>query len=117
MTRRARGTAAQGLVLDLRGNVGLLSQATAVVDQFVDAGDLVLVRVDGTEIEQATAGLAIPEGVPLVVLVDERSASASEIVSGSLKHLGRAAVVGRTTFGKGTVQMLREATPYGSRWR
>jgi carboxyl-terminal processing protease len=105
----------RGLLLDLRGNSGgLLSQATAVVDQFVEVGDLVLVHsADGTEVERATRAMAVPQDLPLVVLIDEQSASASEIVSGSLKHLGRAAVVGRTSFGKGTVQMLREATPYG----
>ena len=105
----------QGLLLDLRGNSGgLLSQATAVVDQFVDVGDLVLVHsTESTEVERATRSTAVSQDLPLVVLIDERSASASEIVSGSLKHLGRAAVVGRTSFGKGTVQMLREATPYG----
>ncbi|MGB1700173.1 MAG: S41 family peptidase, partial [Nannocystaceae bacterium] len=106
----------KGLLLDLRGNSGgLLSQATAVVDQFVDVGDLVLVHSsESTEVERATRSMAVPQDLPLVVLIDEQSASASEIVSGSLKHLGRAAVIGRTSFGKGTVQMLREATPYGA---
>lgn len=104
-----------GLVLDMRANSGgLLTQATKVVDLFVDGGELVVVRsAAGREADPATKGLALSPDVPIVVLVDEESASASEIVSGGLKQLGRAVVVGRTTFGKGTVQLLKPAAPYG----
>ena len=58
----------RGLLLDLRGNSGgLLSQATAVVDQFVDVGDLVLVHsADGTEVERATRAMAVAQDLPLV---------------------------------------------------
>jgi carboxyl-terminal processing protease len=106
---------ARALVLDLRGNSGgLLTQATAVVDELVDAGELVIVKsAEGSEIDAATEGLVVGPDVSVVALVDEESASASEIVSGGLKALGRAVVVGRSSFGKGTVQMIKPAAPYG----
>ncbi len=105
----------RALVLDLRGDWGgLLTQATEVADQFVDDGELVIVRsAGGREAELASSDTMLPKHVPVVVLIDEQSASASEIVSGSLKQLGRAVIVGRTSFGKGTVQMLKPVTPYG----
>src|SRR5690606_4601381 len=65
------------------------------------------------EHQDAEASVEIPMSVPIVALVDEESASASEIVGGALKHLDRAVIPGRTSFGKGTVQELRRATPYG----
>lgn len=104
-----------GLIIDLRGNSGgLLGQATAILDQVVEAGELVIVRSAlGREHQDAEASVEIPMSVPIVALVDEESASASEIVGGSLKHLDRAVILGRTSFGKGTVQELRRATPYG----
>lgn len=106
---------ASAIVLDLRGNSGgLLTQATAVVDELVDAGELVIVKsAAGREVDAATEGLVVPPEVSVVALVDEESASASEIVSGGLKALGRAVVVGRSSFGKGTVQMIKPAAPYG----
>ncbi len=105
----------QGVVLDLRGNSGgLLTQATAVVDTLVRKGELVIVRSAlGREVEEASDAMALPDGTPVVVLVDEDSASAAEIVGGGLKALGRAVVLGRSSFGKGTVQMVKPATPYG----
>jgi carboxyl-terminal processing protease len=109
----ARG--AEAVVLDLRGNAGgLLSQATAVVDELVDEGELVIVRsAMGREVDSATKGRVVPASAGLVVMVDEESASAAEIVSGGLKALGRGLVVGRSSFGKGTVQMIKPAAPYG----
>jgi carboxyl-terminal processing protease len=103
------------LVIDMRGNSGgLLQQATKILDLFVDEGELVIVRSSfGREQEVATPGKALPDGVPIVALVDEDSASAAEIVAGSLQALGRGVVVGRASFGKGSVQMLRDAAPYG----
>lgn len=105
----------RGLVIDLRGNSGgLLTQATGILDQMVTEGELVIVHsVEGREHQDAEPKLVLPENVSVVALVDEGSASASEIVAGSVKHLSRGVVVGRTSFGKGTVQMLRAATPYG----
>ncbi len=105
----------RGVVLDLRGNSGgLLTQATEVVNALVAEGDLVIVRsAREVERDQATEETVVDPDVSFVVLVDEESASASEIVSGGLKALGRGIVLGRGTFGKGSVQMLKPATPYG----
>ncbi|MCA9705580.1 MAG: PDZ domain-containing protein [Myxococcales bacterium] len=105
----------KGVVLDLRGNSGgLLTQATAVVDALVQQGELVIVRSAlGREVESATETVALADGTPVVVLVDEDSASAAEIVSGGLEALGRGVVLGRSSFGKGTVQMVKPASPYG----
>ncbi|MGH1346583.1 MAG: MXAN_5808 family serine peptidase [Nannocystales bacterium] len=107
--------ALNGIVLDLRGNGGgLLVQATQIVDLFVPRGELVIVRsVYGREVDEATDATAVSGDVPVVVLVDEQAASASEIVSGGLQALGRAIIVGRSTFGKGSVQVVRPASPYG----
>jgi carboxyl-terminal processing protease len=104
-----------GLVVDLRGNSGgLLTQAVGILDQFVKGGELVIVRsAHGREHQDATEEIVIPIEAPIVALVDENAASASEIVGGSLKHLDRGVILGRASFGKGTVQELRKATPYG----
>lgn len=104
-----------GVILDLRGNSGgLLAQATKVVDLFVPRGELVIVRsAVGREVDTAEETTALAAEVPVVVLVDEESASAAEIVSGGLKALGRAVVLGRSSFGKGSVQLIKPASPYG----
>lgn len=115
ITEASKAKALEGMVLDLRGNGGgLLVQATQIVDMFVPKGELVIVRsVYGREVEQAQEATAVPGDVPVVVLVDEQAASASEIVSGGLQALGRATVLGRSSFGKGSVQVVRPAAPYG----
>ncbi len=115
ITAASEADALKGIVLDLRGNGGgLLVQATQIVDLFVPRGELVIVRsVYGREVDEATEAMAVPGDVPVVVLVDEQAASASEIVSGGLQALGRAIVLGRSTFGKGSVQVVRPAAPYG----
>jgi carboxyl-terminal processing protease len=100
-----------GIVLDLRGNPGgLLNEAVEVVSLFVDEG--VVVRVDSraTSQERRALGQPIAPDLPLVVLVDGNSASASEIVAGALQDLDRAQVVGAQTFGKGTVQTIQDLT-------
>jgi carboxyl-terminal processing protease len=104
-----------GVILDLRGNSGgVLTQAGELIDAFVPRGELVVVRTAaGDDVAQAEAEVALPTSVPVVVMVDEDAASAAEIVAGGLQALGRATVVGRTTFGKGTVQMVRAVAPYG----
>ena len=105
---QANGMKAKGIVLDLRNNPGgLLNAATEVVDMFVDSG--VIVGMKGrferaNEVIYATKGTQTR--LPVVVLVNEGSASASEIVSGALKDLKRAKIVGKKTFGKGSVQTL-----------
>lgn len=104
----------KGLVLDLRGNPGgLLEQAAKVSDLFLDRGTIVATvgHSEGREEKKATAAGTEPP-YPLVVLVNGSSASASEIVAGALKNLDRAVIVGQTTFGKGSVQLVfPEVTP------
>jgi carboxyl-terminal processing protease len=97
----------QALVLDLRANGGgLLSQATAIADEFLD-GDKLILYTQGTNIPKREYR-ARKEGVfekgKLVILVDELTASASEILAGALQDWDRATIVGRRTFGKGLVQ-------------
>jgi carboxyl-terminal processing protease len=93
-------------VLDLRGNGGgLLSEAVLVSSIFVEDGEIVSVRGRSRpERSENAKGDAIDEDVPMIVLVDGGSASASEIVTGALRDTGRATVVGTNTFGKGLVQ-------------
>jgi len=96
------------LILDLRGNPGgYLERATAIADEFI-AGNGVLVYTDGKDDRNDRKMFARKTGIfeegALVVLVDEGSASASEIVSGALQDYDRALIVGRRTFGKGLVQ-------------
>lgn len=97
----------QSLIFDLRGNGGgLMSQAVNIADEFLD-GDKLIVYTEGTNTPRQEYR-AKKEGVfekgKLVVLVDELSASASEIVAGALQDWDRASIVGRRTFGKGLVQ-------------
>ncbi len=98
-----------GFVLDLRNNPGgLLQAAVQVSDAFLDQGEIVSVR--GRRDSETERFLAEPgdlaEGKPIVVLINGGSASASEIVAGSLQDHGRAVVVGTKSFGKGSVQSL-----------
>jgi carboxyl-terminal processing protease len=97
---------AEGLVIDLRGNGGgLLSEAVLVSSVFIEDGEIVSVRGRSRpERTEDAEGDAIDEDIPVVVLVDGGSASASEIVAGALRDRGRAALVGTNTFGKGLVQ-------------
>jgi len=98
-----------GFVLDLRNNPGgLLTQAIRVSDAFLDAGEIVSTR--GRELADsdrynATEG-DLAEGLPIVVLINGGSASASEIVAGALQDHNRAIVVGTKSFGKGSVQTV-----------
>ncbi len=98
-----------GLVLDLRNNPGgVLEAGVAVADDFLESG--VIVTADGRTPEarfrmEATPGDLI-DGAPLVVLVNGGTASASEIVAGALKDHGRALLIGRRTYGKGSVQTV-----------
>ena len=99
----------RGLLLDLRNNPGgVLEAGVAVADDFLDSG--VIVTADGRTPEarfrmDATPGDLV-DGAPLVVLVNGGSASASEIVAAALKDHGRALLVGRRTYGKGSVQTV-----------
>lgn len=101
----------RALIMDLRYNPGgLLTAATDVVDKFLDHGVIVSTRPDRETGNPPTIAVAKPDAddskLPLVVLVNQYSASASEIVSGALKDDHRATIVGERTFGKGSVQML-----------
>lgn len=96
------------LVLDLRNNPGgFLDQSVMVTDLFLPEG-IVLYQRDsqgGEEIFRSETG-DIAESIPLVVLINEGSASASEIVAGAIQDTGRGTLIGETTFGKGSVQLL-----------
>ena len=99
----------KGLVLDLRDNPGgLLDKAIAVSNTFIPAGTIVTtIREGGKERDESHATRSAPRAkLPLVVLVNRGSASASEIVAGALKRNDRALVIGQTSFGKGSVQVI-----------
>ena len=106
---QALAQGAKGLILDLRFNPGgRLDQARQIVNLFIDHGVIVVTK--GThraeEIARATPDGALSKQVPMIVLVNEHSASAAEIVSGSLKDNKRATIVGTRTYGKGSVQEI-----------
>ena len=107
--RKRNGAPLKGLVLDLRDNPGgVLEAAVSVADTFLDSGVIVTAkgRTPDSKFEMdATPGDAL-NGAPLVVLVNGGSASAAEIVAGALKDQHRAKLMGRTTFGKGSVQTI-----------
>jgi carboxyl-terminal processing protease len=100
---------AQGIVLDLRGNGGgLLDEGVDVASIFIEDGKVVSVRGrERREVTHDATGDAIDQKIPVVVLVDGGSASASEIVTGALRDRHRATVVGTHTFGKGLVQEVK----------
>jgi carboxyl-terminal processing protease len=104
----------KGLVLDLRGNPGgLLDQAIQVSDLFLSQGTIVATvgLSDKLREEKKAHSDDEDDAYPVVVLVNAGSASASEIVAGALKNLNRAVIVGRQTFGKGSVQVLYDNFP------
>jgi len=97
------------LVLDLRNNPGgLLNAAVKISDQFLESGQLIvsIKSRDGKKDEYTASRNSELEGIPIIVLVNEGSASASEIVAGALQDWKRAVVVGMQTFGKGSVQTI-----------
>jgi len=99
----------RGLIIDMRGNPGgLLDQSVTMADLFLDGGTIVSTRGRHPEARQyysATEG-DVSNGLPIAVLMDGDSASAAEIVAAALQDGGRAAVVGTTSYGKGTVQTV-----------
>ncbi len=101
---------ATGIVLDLRRNLGgLLQEVVDVAGYFIREG--VIVRVvdnAGRETQSIVEANQFVTDLPMVVLVDEFSASGSEVLSGALQDYGRAIVAGKTTFGKGSVNVLRQ---------
>jgi len=106
----------KGLIIDLRSNPGgLLSQAVGFVDLFVDSGVIVSQKgrsASETKIYNATSAGTYRD-IPIVVLIDAGSASASEIVSGALQDHKRAIIVGEKSFGKGSVQAIWPITADG----
>lgn len=110
--RRLLAEDMRGLVLDVRRNTGgLLEQAVDVADLFLDSG--VIVRVVGrspgsAKVHRATKERTVDAALPVAVLVDEGTASASEVLAGALQDHRRAVVVGTRTYGKFTVQTIEE---------
>lgn len=103
----------KGIILDLRNNPGgLLDQAVELTDLFVDEGIIVSQkgRDKADDVTYKATKSATITDLPLVVLVNEGSASASEIVSGALQDLKRGVIVGEKTFGKGSVQVVMPIT-------
>ena len=103
------GSGLKGLVLDLRNNPGgLLDQAIAISDAFLDKGEIVSTRGRHSDDVQRTNARPgdIAEGLPMVILINGGSASASEIVAGALQDHRRGILLGTRTFGKGSVQTI-----------
>ncbi len=115
--RTAVGPGMKGVVLDLRNNPGgLLEQAVGVADVFLDRGEIVSTRgrrADSIQRFNARRGDAV-DGLPIVVLINGGSASASEIVAGALQDHHRAIVMGTASFGKGSVQTIMPLPGHGA---
>jgi len=103
---------AKAIIFDLRGNPGgLLMESIKIANIFVNKGENIVNtkgKVSQWDKEYKATQVAVDTEIPLVVLVNSQSASASEIVSGSLQDLDRAVVIGERTFGKGLVQTTRK---------
>src|SRR6266498_1370483 len=109
-TKNGKNGRMQGLVLDLRNNPGgLLTSAVEVTEKFLDGGKLVVYtegRVRNQNMRFQANSKRVFSDFPMVVLVNQGSASASEIVAGALQDWGRAVVLGTQSFGKGSVQTI-----------
>jgi len=107
-----------GIVLDLRNNPGgLLDQAVAVSDAFLDRGEIVSTRgrrADDAQRYNAHPGTKLASGLPMAVLINGGSASASEIVAGALQDHHRAILIGTRSFGKGSVQTIIPLAGHGA---
>ncbi|MPY75435.1 MAG: PDZ domain-containing protein [Alphaproteobacteria bacterium] len=105
--KRELGPRARGLILDLRNNPGgLLDQSIKVSDMFLDKGRIVSTRERFYEHHYDALNGDVSGGLPMVILINNGSASAAEIVAGALKDQRRATLVGTKSFGKGTVQTI-----------
>ena len=114
---KSEGENLKGFILDLRNNPGgLLSEAISVSDAFLEGGEIVSTR--GREDSQTQHAYARPgdiaRGMPLIVLINSGSASASEIVAGALKDHKRAILMGTRSFGKGSVQSIIPMPGHGA---
>ena len=98
----------QSLIIDLRNNGGgLVDQAVDIADYFLEKGQVVIYEVDKNGNEEAEMSENDPIiNIPVVILTNENTASASEILAGSLKDYGKATIVGTTTYGKGVIQQI-----------
>ncbi len=116
--KQQAGNKLRGIILDLRNNPGgLLDQAVAVSDAFLDKGEVVSTRgrnPDDAQRYDARPGGDIAAGLPLAVLINGGSASASEIVAGALKDHHRAILLGTRSFGKGSVQTIIPLPGHGA---
>lgn len=108
--RQLKEGGAKGVILDLRGNPGgLLSQAVGVAELVLPKGAPVVTikeRDNKKEEKKTASGRAISEALPIIVLIDEGSASAAEIVAGAIQDNDRGVILGTTSFGKGSVQTI-----------
>jgi carboxyl-terminal processing protease len=106
-----KNTALKGVILDLRGNGGgLLNEAINICNTFVDKGVNIVStkgKIQEANYQYTTTGKPVDTEIPLAVLTDGGSASASEIVSGSMQDLDRGVVIGQSTYGKGLVQVTK----------
>ena len=101
---------AEGLIIDLRDNTGgLLDVTVQIVDEHIPEGVIVSTKDKNGKVKEMTSDDQYVD-IPIVVLVNERSASASEVLSGALKDHNRAILVGNRTFGKGIVQTIMPLT-------
>ena len=111
---------AKQIILDLRGNPGgLLSEAVNIVNLFVPKGQVVVTtksKIKEYNKTYTTQNEPLDLNIPVVVLIDGKSASASEIVAGTLQDLDRAVIVGSRSFGKGLVQRVKKLT-YGTQFK
>ena len=109
-TQQKLGKNLKGFVIDLRNNAGgLLEQAVDVTDIFIKSGEVVSIKGRNekeTKIFKTGDDEDFTKGVPLVLLINEGSASAAEIMAGALQDYGRAVIVGTQSFGKGSVQVI-----------
>jgi carboxyl-terminal processing protease len=116
VVRAAEETDKGGLIIDLRGNPGgLLDETVQSADLFLDDGTI-LIEIDSEDNErryEARSGGAALE-IPIVLLMDQFSASGSEVLAAALRDNGRATIVGETSFGKGTVNVSRELPDGGA---
>ncbi len=111
------GEKLEGVIIDVRNNPGgLLDQSVAAVDAFLDRGEVVVTRGrNRNDIQRYTARRGdLADGMPLIVLINGGSASASEIVAGALQDHKRAIIIGTQSFGKGSVQTIMPMGQYGA---
>ncbi|MEK7469201.1 MAG: S41 family peptidase [Planctomycetota bacterium] len=114
---RRKGRAPRGLVLDLRNNPGgTVDDAVAIVDLFIHKGVVITERGRSTRVLEADVeGTVLPPAVPVIVLLNRFSASASELTAGALQDHGRAVIMGEATYGKGTVQEIYKLGDRGAK--